>query len=153
MRALYVIANGIWKGAKWVWTAIVVAVLVGVASTLISGQAKDVVGSTFSGIVNWFHIFGPIQRICIGGIVFLTFLALTSGFIAVIFKSYGPKYAPPPEVQAVFDYIKRDMEAKNQKEELLQVRKKEAFLQYLHAVEETNKYIKPRGFAQRVFRH
>src|SRR5205807_3747539 len=94
------------------------------------------------------HMFDTIQRITVGGIIFLTLLALASGCITVIFKSYGPKYAPPPEVQAVFDYIKRDMEAKNQKEELLQVRKKEAFIQYLHAVEETNKYIKPRGFAQ-----
>ncbi len=31
MRTLYVIAGGIWQGAKWVWTAIVVAILVGVA--------------------------------------------------------------------------------------------------------------------------
>jgi len=148
MRTLYVIASGIWKGAKWVWTAIVVAILVGVSSTLISGDKGNFVKSVFNGIVNWFTTLGTIQLITIGGIVFLTFLALISGFITIIFKSYGPQYAPPPEVQAVFDYIKKDIEAKTQREELLQGRKKEAFIQYLHIVEETNTYIRPRGFAQ-----
>ncbi len=148
MRTLYVIASGIWKGAKWVWTAIVVAILVGVSSTLISGDKGNFVKSAFNGIVNWFTTLGTIQLITIGGIVFLTFLALISGFITIIFKSYGPQYDPPPEVQAVFDYIKKDIEAKTQKEELLQGRKKEAFIQYLHIVEETNTYIRPRGFAQ-----
>ncbi len=148
MRTLYVIAAGIWKGAKWVWTAIVVVILVGVASTLITAQAKDFVGSTFNEIVNWFTILGTIQLITIGAIVFLTLLALISGIFTVIFKSYGPQYAPPPEVQAVFDYIKNDMEAKKQKEDLRQDRKKEAFIEYLRAVEETHTYIRPRGFAQ-----
>src|SRR5947209_2486794 len=115
MRTLYLIASGIWQGAKWVWTAIVIAILVSVASTLISGDAGNIVKSASVAIIGWFHIFGTIQRITVGGIIFLTLLALASGCIAVIFKSYGPKYAPPPEVQAVFDYIKRDMEAKNQK--------------------------------------
>ncbi len=137
MRTLYVIAGGIWKGAKWVWTVIVVAILVSVASALISGPAKGVVESAFNGIVNWFTILGTIQLITIGAIVFLTLLALISGIFTVIFKSYEPKYAPPPEVQAVFDYIKNDMEAKKQKEDLRQDRKKEAFIAYLRAVEET----------------
>jgi len=148
MRTLYVIAGGIWKGAKWVWIAIVVAILVGVASTLISGDKGNFVKSAFNGIVNWFTILGTIQLITIGAIVFLTLLALISGIFTVIFKSYEPKYAPPPEVQAVFDYIKNDMEAKKQKEDLRQDRKKEAFIAYLRAVEETNTYIRPRGFAQ-----
>src|SRR2546423_1690185 len=137
----------IWKGAKWVWTAIVIVVLVGVATTLISGQASGVVGSTFSKIIDWFHKFGTIQLFTIGGIIFLTLLALASGFITVILKSYGPQHALA-EVQVVFDYIKADIEAKTHKEELLQDRKKEAFIQYLHAVEETNKYIRLRGYAQ-----
>ncbi len=148
MRTLYVIASAIWQGAKWVWTAIVVAILVGVGSTLISGESSNIVKSAFVAIINWFDMFGTTQRITVGGIFFLTLLALTSGFITVIFKSYEPKYAPPPEVQAIFDYIKNDMEAKKQKDELLQGRKKEAFIQYLRVVEETNKYIRPRGFAQ-----
>ena len=148
MCTLYVIASGIWQGAKWVWTAIVVAILVGVATTLISGDQGAFVKSAFIGIINWFHIFGTIQQITLGAIVFLTLLALISGIFTVIFKSYEPKYAPPPEVQAVFDYIKNDMEAKKQKEDLRQDRKKEAFIAYLRAVEETNTYIRPRGFAQ-----
>jgi hypothetical protein len=147
MRTLYVIASGVWKGAKWVWTAIVVAILVNVASTLIPGGKDNFVHSIFNGIISWFTILGTIQLITIGVIVFLTLLALASGFITVIFKSYGPKNAPT-EVQTVFEYIKKDMEAKTQKEELLQGRKREAFRQYLHTVEETNKYIRPRGFAQ-----
>jgi hypothetical protein len=148
MRTLYIIASGIWKGAKWVWTAIVVVVLVGVASTLISGQAKDFFGTTFSRIVDWFHILGATQRISIGAIFFLLLLVLASGVISVILKGYGPQYTPPPEVQAVFDYIKADIEAKTRNAEELQGRKNEAFIQYLHAVEETNTYIRLRGFAQ-----
>jgi hypothetical protein len=147
MRALYVIASGIWQGAKWVWTAIVVAILVSVASAIIPGETDKVVSSVAATIIAWFRIFGPIQQITVGGIVFLALLALTSGFITVIFKSYEPKYAPPPEVQAIFDSIKKDREAKTQKEALLQGRKKEAFLQHLRVVEETNTYIRPRGFA------
>src|SRR6266581_2509870 len=126
MRTLYVIAGGIWQGAKWVWTAIVVAILVGVASTLISGETGKVVTSVFAAMIEWFHKFGTIQLITLGAIVFLTLLALISGIFTVIFKSYGPQYAPPPEVQAVFDYIKNDIEAKKQKEDLRQDRKKEA---------------------------
>jgi len=148
MRTFYAIASAIWKGAKWVWTAIVIVVLVGVATTLISGQASGVVGSTFSKIIDWFHKSGTIQLFTTGGIIFLTLLALASGFITVILKSYGPQHALPTEVQAVFDYIKADIEAKTHKEELLQDREKEAFIQYLHAVEETNKYIRLRGYAQ-----
>jgi hypothetical protein len=53
MRTLYVIASGIWKGAKWVWIAIVVAILVGVASTLISGKG-NFVKSVFLPLI-WFH--------------------------------------------------------------------------------------------------
>ncbi len=104
--------------------------------------------SVFAAMIEWFHKFGTIQLITLGAIVFLTLLALISGIFTVIFKSYEPKYAPPPEVQAVFDYIKNDMEAKKQKEDLRQDRKKEAFIAYLRAVEETNTYIRPRGFAQ-----
>src|SRR5947207_1187960 len=147
MRALYVIASGIWQGAKWVWTAIVVAILVSVASAIIPGETNKVVSSVAATIIAWFRIFGPIQQITVGGIVFLALLALTSGFITVIFKRYEPKYAPPPEVQAIFDSIKKDREAKTQKEAMLQGRKKEAFTQYLRVVEETNTYIRPRGFA------
>ena len=147
MRTLYVIAKGIWQGAKWVWTAIVVAILVSVASAIIPGETNKVVNSVAATIILWIHIFGPIQLITIAAIVFLTLLALTSGFITVIFKSYEPKNALPPEVRAVFDYIKKDMEAKTQKEALLQGRKKEAFIQYLRVVEETNTYMRPRGFA------
>ena len=88
MRTLYIIASGIWKGAKWVWTAIVVVVLVGVASSLISGPAKDFVGSTFSRIVDWFHVLGATQRITIGAIFFLLLIVLASGIIAVILKGY-----------------------------------------------------------------
>ena len=148
MRTFYVIASTIWKGAKWVWTAIVVAIFVSVASTLISGDAGNIVKSAFGNIIDWFHKFGTTQRITIGAIIFLILFAFGSGFITVILKSYEPEYAPPPEVQAVFDYIKKDIEAKTHKEELLQDRKKEAFIHYLHAVEETSKYIRLRGFAQ-----
>jgi hypothetical protein len=147
MRTLYVIASSIWQGAKWVWTAIVVAILVSVASAIIPGETDKVVRSVAANIIAWFRIFGPIQKITVGGIFLLTLLALASGVITVILKSYGPPYTPPPEVQAVFDYIKADIEAKTRKEESLQGRKKEAFIQYLHAVEETNTYIRPRGFA------
>src|SRR5215469_6440697 len=130
MRALYVIASVIWKGSKWVWTTIVVAILVGVATALIPGKASEFVGTIFSKLIEWLHILGPIQRITIGAILFLTLLALTSGFITVILKRYGPQYTPPPEVQAVFDYIKADIEAKTQKTEELQGMEKEAFVQY-----------------------
>jgi hypothetical protein len=147
MRTLYVIAKGIWQGVKWIWTAIIIAILVSVAAAIIPGETDKVVRSVAATIIFWFRMFGPIQQITVGGIVFLTLLALTSGLITVIFKSYEPKYAPPPEVQAVFDYIKKDMEAKTQKEALLQEKKKEAFKQYLHAVGETNTSIRPRGFA------
>src|SRR6266487_3246952 len=126
MRTLYVIAGGIWQGAKWVWTVIVVAILVSVASTLISGDKGAFVKSVFIEIVNWFIILGTIQLITLGAIVFFTLLALTSGIFTVIFKSYGPQYALPPEVQAVFDHIKNDIEAMKQKEDLRQDRKKEA---------------------------
>lgn len=147
MRTLYAIASAIWKGAKWVWTAIVVAIFVSVASAIIPGETSKVVNSVAATIIVWFRIFGPIQQITISAIVFLMLLALTSGSITIIFKSYEPKNALPPEVQAVFDYIKKDMEAKTQKEALLQDKKKAAVMQYLRAVEETNTYIRPRGFA------
>src|SRR5438552_7694683 len=100
MRALYVIASGIWQGAKWVWTAIVVAILVSVASAIIPGETDKVVRSVAANIIAWFRIFGPIQKITVGGIFLLTLLALASGVITVILKRYGPPYTPPPEVQA-----------------------------------------------------
>src|SRR6266498_3126511 len=98
MCTLYVMASGIWQGAKWVWTAIVVAIFVGVASPLISGDKGAFVKSAFIGIVNWFIILGPIQQITLGAIVFFTLLALISGLFTVIFNFHYPTYAPAHDV-------------------------------------------------------
>jgi len=151
MHTLYAIADTIWKTAKWVWTGIVIVILVGATATLLTQDPTTASGSAFfqgiSGIHKWLHQLGEVQKITIGGIIFLVLLAFASGFFTVIFKRYGPQ-STPPEVQAVFEYIKADIEAKTRKEDALQEEKKEALTQYLQIVEEANKYIRPRGFAQ-----
>ena len=53
MSTLYIIAKGIWRIAKWVWTAVVVVILVSVASTLLGGEVSKVVTSTAANVLAW----------------------------------------------------------------------------------------------------
>ncbi len=55
-------------------------------------------------------------------------------------------YSPPPEVQAILDYIKKDVEATKQRDEIQQAR--EAFTPYLRSIEELYQNIRPGRFAQ-----
>ncbi len=149
MDTLYTLANDIWKGAKWVWSAVVITILVGVATSLFAGEQGKVVTSAAGYVFNWFQEFHFLQVLILSFIGLFIVITLASGLITfVLGDDYKPAYAPPPEVQAILDYIKKDMEATRQREEVQQARDKEAFTQYLRSIEEMCENISPRGFAQ-----
>jgi len=149
MLTLYTLATDIWKSAKWVWSAVVITILVGVVTSLFAGKQADVVNTTVATVIKWFQEFHFYQDLILSFIGLFIVITLASGIIKfVLGKDYERASAIPHEVQVILDYIKKDMEATKQREEVQQVRDKEAFTQYLRSIEETCENIRPRGFAQ-----
>jgi len=149
MHTLYTLATDIWKSAKWVWSAVVITILVGVVTSLFAGKQADVFNTTVAHVLKWFQEFGFYQDLILSFIGLFIVITLASGIITfVLGKNYEPAYAPPPEVQAILDYLKKDMEETKQREEVQQARDKEAFTQYLRSIEDMCENIRPRGFVQ-----
>ncbi len=145
----YTLAQSIWKGAKWVWSAVVIAILVGVAISLFAGKQGDAINSTIASIITWFRHPGFYQAFILSCIGLFILITLASGITTVLLgKKYESAYAPPPEVQAILDYIKKDIETARQREEIQQAREREAFTQYLRSIEEMSEHIRSTGFAQ-----
>src|SRR5262249_40130079 len=129
--------------------AVVITILVGVATSLFAAEQGKFVTSAAGGVIKWFQAFGFYQDLILTFIGLFIVITLAAGIITfVLGKDYEPAYTPAPEVQAILDYIKKDMEATKQREEVQQVRDKEAFTQYLRSIEEMCENIRPRGFAQ-----
>jgi len=133
----YTLARDVWQGAKWVWTAIVIVTLVSVASSVFAGK----LATTADAVIIWLRTPGFYQILIFSFIGLYIVVSLASGLTTFILgKNYGPAYAPPPEVQAILDYIKQDMEATRQREEVVRA-SRPAFTQYLRSIEEMRETI------------
>jgi len=139
MKTLYTIAKGIWRAAKWIWTAIVVAILVSVASTLLGTDVKNVVGTTASKILAWLTSGNPGARITL--ILLLCFILISAAaalIVAVLKKDYEGK-APQ---DAMLTYYQQRSEADQKEEKDQQALVEKAYQHYLRTVEETLKTIR-----------
>jgi hypothetical protein len=146
----YTVANATWQAVKWVWAAIIIVIVVSVASSVFAGKQAEIVNTTAVTFIRWLSTlsFYPILTLSLLGLFIV--ITLASGLTTfVLGKIYGAAaYAPPPEVQAILDYIKKDVEATQQREEVQQALDRAAFTQYLRSIEEMCETISPRGFAQ-----
>ncbi len=148
-KTWYALAHDVWQGAKWVWTAIVIAILVSVASSVFAGKQVDVSNTTAIAFIIWLRTFGFYQILILSFIGLFVVVSLASGLTTFILsKNNEPTYTPPPEVQTMLDYLKKDVEATQRREEVQQALEKAAFTQYLRSIEEMCETISPRGFAQ-----
>jgi len=148
-KTWYALAHDVWQGAKWVWTAIVIAILVSVASSVFAGKQVDVNNTTAIAFIIWLRTFGFYQILILSFIGLFVVVSLASGLTTFILsKNNEPTYTPPPEVQTMLDYLKKDVEATQRREEVQQALEKAAFTQYLRSIEEMCETISPRGFAQ-----
>src|SRR6266571_1655097 len=148
-KTWYALAHDVWQGAKWVWTAIVIAIIVSVASSVFAGKQVDVNNTTAIAFIIWLRTFGFYQILILSFIGLFVVVSLASGLTTFILsKNNEPTYPPPPEVQTMLDYLKKDVEATQRREEVQQALEKAAFTQYLRSIEEMCETISPRGFAQ-----
>ncbi len=145
----YTLAQSIWKGAKWFWSAVIIAILVGVAISLFAGSQTAAVDSFLGSKITWFQEHGFYQNLILSLIGLFILITLASGITTFILgKKYESVYASSPEVQAILEYIKKDIEAAKQREVIQQAREREAFTQYLRSIEEMSEHIRSTGFAQ-----
>ena len=150
MRTVYTISVLIWKIGKWVWTAVVVAIVVGVASTLFATSPEGFFGSAIVAVLQWFHRFGLIQDFTLVVIALCILITLASGLISVLFRTRyetKPTYDPPAEIKAMLDYLESDIKAREEKEAAQKNRDVKALTRYLRTTMEANQSISPRGFA------
>ncbi len=145
----YSIASDIWKVAKWVWTVIVIAILVSVASSLFAANQAEVLNLAAVKVITWLHELGFYQSLILSLIGLFLVISLASGITVFAFsKKYESTYSSTLGVQAILDYIKKDDEATKQSDEIQQARDREAFTQYLRSIEELYQNIRPGRFAQ-----
>jgi hypothetical protein len=148
-KTWYTLARDVWQGAKWVWIALVIAIGVSVASSVFAGKQADVSNTTVVAVILWLRTFGFYQILIFSFLGLFIVISLASGLTTFILgKNNESTYTPPPEVQAMLDYWKKDMEATKQREEVQQALERAAFTQYLRSIEEMCETISSRGFAQ-----
>lgn len=144
MGTLYMIAKGIWRAAKWVWTAVVVAILVSVASTFLGKTVADVVSAIAVKVLGWLSSGYPQAKFTLILMSCFILTSLAAGLIvAILKKNYEGKQ--PPE--AMLKYYQQESEAAKKEEEAQQTLVETAYQLYLRTVEETLKTSRPRGFA------
>ena len=148
-KTWYPLAHDVWQGAKWVWTAIVIGILVSVASSVFAGNQVEFNSTTAIAFIIWLRMFGFYQILILSFLGLFVVVSLVSGLTTFILgKNNESTYTPPPEVQVMLDYLKKDIEATQRREEVQQALEKAAFTQYLRSIEEMCETISPRGFAQ-----
>ena len=144
MSTLYIIAKGIWRIAKWVWTAIVVVILVSVASSILVQSTKTAVESTANNIIGWLSQPEALPRITLILLGCFVFISLAAGLIVALLKKKYESKAPQEEMLA---YYKQRSEAAQKEEEAQHKLVENAYQHYLRTLEEMLKTIRPRGFA------
>ncbi len=150
MRIVYTSARYIWSVAKWIWSAVIVVILVGVAINLFSGSKENLFGSVFIAIKDWFNppLHAP-QILTIVLIVLLIITTLASALLYVLLRKRYPDKPPSlsPEIQAILDYLKQDTEERKEKEIAQKQRDDLALTHYLRSIREENQSLTPQGFA------
>ena len=148
-KTWYTLAHDVWQGAKWVWIALVIAIGVSVASSVFTGKPNEVNNMTVVTVILWLRTFGFYQILTLSFIGLFIIISLASGLTTFILgQNQESTYTPPPEVQAMLDYLKKDIEATQQREEVQQALEKAAFMQYLRSIEDMCETISVRGLAQ-----
>lgn len=148
-KTWYTLAHDVWQGAKWVWIALVIAIGVSVAASVFAGKQAEVSNMTVVAVILWLRTFGFYQILTLSFIGLFIVVSLASGLTTFILgKNNESTYTPPPEVQAMLDYLKKDIEATQQREEVQQALDRAAFTQYLRSIEEMYETISSRGLAQ-----
>jgi len=150
MRMVYTSARYIWSVAKWIWSAVIVVILVGVAINLFSGSKENLFGSVFIAIKDWFNppLHAP-QILTIVLIVLLIITTLASALLYVLLRKRYPDKPPslPPEIQAILDYLEQDTKERKEKEIAQKQRDDLALTHYLRSIREENQSLTPQGFA------
>ena len=150
MRTVYTISCLIWKIAKWVWSAVVVTIVVGVATSLFAGKSSDFVNTAAVAVFKWFHTPGFLQGLTLAVIALYILITLASGLISVLFRTRyetKPTYDPPAEIKAMLSYLDSDIKAREEKEAAQKNRDATAQTRYLRTTMEANQSITPKGFA------
>jgi energy-coupling factor transporter ATP-binding protein EcfA2 len=151
MRILYTSACNIWSVAKWIWSVVIVTILVGVAINLFSGSRENLAGSVSTSIKDWFN--PPLHAAQILTIVLIILCIIITLASALICIRYPPvKLAPvlSPEIKAMLDYLEQDARERKEKEAAQKQRGDLALAHYLRSIREANQSITPQGFALRA---
>src|SRR5260370_27280694 len=123
--------------ARWVCIALVIDIGVRVASSVFAGKQAEVSNMTVVAVILWLRTFGFYQILTLSFVGLFIVVSLASGLTTFILgKNNESTYTPPPEVQAMLDYLKKDIEATQQREEVQQPLDRAAFTQYLRSIEE-----------------
>lgn len=152
MRIVYTSACYIWSVAKWVWSVVIVTILIGVAINLFSGTKENLGGSVFIAIKNWFNPpLHAAQVITITLIVLCIITTLASVLLCKqLHKRYAsntPTYNPPPEIKLMLDYLDQDARERKEKEAAQKQRDDLALTLYLRSIRETNQSFTLQGLA------
>jgi hypothetical protein len=149
MRAIYTISVVVWKVSKWVWSVIVITVVVGFATLLFTGPSGGFFSSAAAAL-QWFRTFGTLQDLTLTIIALYILITVTAGLISVLFRTRyetKPIYEPPAEIKAILNNLESDIKARAEKEAAQKNRDAKALIHYLHATIEANKSISSKGFA------
>lgn len=154
MRIVYTSACYIWSVAKWIWSAVIVTILVGVAINLFSGSKANLAGSVFTAIKDWFNPplhFAQILTLTL--IILCIVTTLASVLICALLRKrfvVPPPYNPPPEIKAMLEYLEQDAKERKEKQTAQRQRDDLALTHYLRSIREANRSLTPQGFSLHV---
>ncbi len=148
-KTWYSLAHNIWQSAKWIWTVIIIAILVSVASSVFTGKNEELSKTTVFIFINWLRAPGFYQVLIFSFFGLFIVISLVTGLTVFIqSKNKEATYTLPEEVRALLNYLEKDMKATKEREDIQQALGKAAFMHYLRSIEILCETISPRGFAQ-----
>src|SRR5260221_1710269 len=154
---MYAVTSKIWGITRWIWTVIIIAILVSLAANVLSGKPEDISQFTFVQVGKW--ILGPAvyQRLTLGACTIFIVVSVSSWFISLLLKPSQQESAHTlsqdiqpvinqlraisNQLQTITEYLRDNLEAKKGLETKEQGKDNTALMRYLCFVEESNSNI------------
>ena len=130
---MYAVARRIWGITRFIWTVIIIGILIGLSANILSGKLEDFYKATVLSFGKW--LLGPeiYQRLALFAIVLFIFISISSGLITFFAKKPQQDEAAKPlaqeiqpvihqlqtisnQLQTITEYLRDDLKARRESE-------------------------------------
>lgn len=150
---MYAVASKIWGITRWIWTVIIIAILISLAINVLSGKPEDISRFTFIQVGKWILEPGVYSRLTLAACAIFIVVSISSWFITLLLKPSQEKSAHTlsqdiqpvinqlqaisNQLQTITRYLRDDLEAKKGPETKEPGKDSTALMRYLYFVEES----------------